>query len=180
MKTRQSAGLFRLKNALPWLFYGLGALLLMLMQAAPRLFPVIGFARPTPLVLFVICVAIFEGPFTGAMVGVWSGLLWDLYALRVFGFNAFLLLAIGVTVGLLVQWLLRANFLSGMLLCVFGTLVHTLTEWLLCYALYLHEQTWPVLWKVYLPNALYTILLAPLMYWVVLAMARFIRRKQNA
>ena len=180
MKTKQSAGLFRLENALSWLFYGLGALILMLMQTAPRFFPVVGFARPTPLILFVICVAIFEGPFTGAAVGVWSGVLWDLYAFRVFGFNALLLLAIGVTVGLLVQWLLRANFLSGMLLCVAGVVVHMLMEWLLCYALFLHEQTWPVLWRVYLPNTLYTLLLAPPMYWLVLTIARFIRRRKNA
>lgn len=180
MKTKQSAGLLRLDNALPWLFYGLGALLLMIMQTAPRLFPVIGFARPTPLILFVICVAIFEGPFTGAAVGVWAGALWDLYAFRVFGFNALLLLAIGVTVGLLVQWLLRANFLSGMLLCAGGVLAHMLLEWLLCYALFMHEQTWQVLWKIYLPNTVYTLLLAPFIYWIVLAMARFIRRCRNA
>ena len=59
MKTKQSTGFFWLQNYLSWIVYGLGALVIMLMQTAPRLFPVIGYARPTPLILFAICVAMF-------------------------------------------------------------------------------------------------------------------------
>lgn len=179
MKTKQSTGFFWLQNYLSWIVYGLGALLIMMIQTAPRLFPVIAYARPTPLILFAICVAMFEGPRTGAIIGVLAGLLWDLYAFRLFGLNALLLLAITVTVGLLVQLVLRTNFLSGMLLCAAGVLIHTLLEWLICYALFLHEETWTVLYKVYLPNALYTVLLAPVMYWLTLGLARIIRRRKN-
>jgi len=179
MKTKQSTGFFLGKNYLSWLLYGGIAFLLMLMQTAPRFFPVIGNARPAPLILFVVCVAILEGPRTGAVIAVIGGLLWDLYSFRLFGLNAMLLLLISVAVGLLVQWLLRANFLSGMILCVGGVLTHALFEWLLCYALFLHEETGAVLWQVYLPNALYTVLLAPFMYWCVLFIARMLRRKQR-
>jgi len=49
----------------------------------------------------------------------------------------------------------------------------------LCYALFLHEETGTVLLRIYLPNALYTMALAPLMYWIVLWMARFLRRRQK-
>lgn len=179
MKTKRSVGFYVGKNYISWLLYGGAALVLMLMQSAPRLFPVICNARPTPLLLFAVCVAFFEGPQTGAVIGVIVGLLWDLYSFRLFGLNAMLLLILCVTVGLLVQWLLRANFLSGMLLCVGGVLAHTLLEWLLCYALFLNEESGAVLARVYLPNALYTIVLSPLMYWLVLLMARFLRRRQN-
>ena len=68
---------------------------------------------------------------------------------------------------------------SAVLLCAGGVLVHSLLEWFFCYAIFLHEETWAVLWRVYAPNALYTILLAPLMYGIVLVMARFLRRRQN-
>lgn len=179
MKTKQSTGFFWLQNYLSWIVYGLGALVIMLMQNAPRLFPVIGYARPTPLILFAICVAMFEGPRIGAIIGVFTGLLWDLYAFRLFGLNALLILAITVTVGLLVQLILRTNFISGMLLCGSGVVIHMLLDWLICYALFMHEETWTVLLKVYLPNALYTVILSPLMYWMVLGLARFIRRKKN-
>lgn len=179
MKTKRPVGIYVGRNYLSWLLYGGSALLLLLLQTAPRLFPVIHNARPSPLVLFAVCVAIFEGPQMGAIIGVIAGLLWDMYSFRLFGLNAMLLLLICVTVGLLVQWLLRANFLSGMLLCAGGVLTHMLLEWLLCYALFLHEETGAVLWHVYLPNALYTVLLSPLMYWGVLWMARFLRRRQK-
>ena len=179
MKTKRSMGFYVGKNYISWLLYGGLALLLMLMQTAPHFFPVIHYARPTPLVLFAVCVAFFEGPQMGAVIGVITGLLWDLYSFRLFGLNAVLLLMISVAVGLLVQWLLRANFLSGMLLCVGGVVVHTLLEWLLCYVLFLDPESGAVLGRVYLPNALYTILLAPMMYGLVFLVARFLRRRQK-
>ena len=179
MKAKRSVGFYVDKNYLSWLLYGGLALSLMLMQTAPRFFPSIYNARPEPLVLFAVCVAFFEGPQMGAVIGAMVGLFWDLYSFRLFGLNAMILLVICVVVGLLVQWLLRANFLSGMLLCVGGVLTHTLLEWLLCYALFLHEESWAVLFRVYLPNAMYTILLSPLMYWIVLWTARFLRRHQK-
>ena len=179
MKTKYSTGLFRSQNTLSWVVYGLSALLLMLLQMAPRCFPVVMNARPEPLVLLVICVALFEGPYFGAGIGMLAGLLWDLYSFRVFGLHALLLLAIGVVVGLLVQLILRANFISGMLLCVGGALCHSLMEWLLCYALFMHVETWTIAAKVYLPNVIYTILLAPIVYLLVLLLARFLRRRSR-
>ncbi len=179
MKTKQTAGSYLGRNYLTWIVYGAAALLLMLMQNAPHFFPVIGYVRPTPLVLFVVCVAMFEGPRVGAAIGVASGLMWDLYSVRVFGFTALQMLIISVIVALLVQWLLRTNFLSGMLLCVCGVLVQMLIEWFFRYALYMHEEVWRILLSVYLPNALYTMVLSPVMYWIVLALARFLRRRKK-
>lgn len=179
MKTKHSGGFSLSRHYVYVLVYCALTITFMLIQSAPRLFPVIGGARPAPLVLLVVCVAIFEGPQLGAVIAVLAGLLWDMYSFRLFGLNAMILLAIAVTVGLLVQWLLRANFLSGMLLCAGGVLSYTLLEWLLCYALFLHEETGLVLWRVYLPNALYTVLLSPLMYWLVLFCARTLRRRKE-
>ena len=179
MKSKYSVGIFRSQNVLSWILYGVSAFLLFLTQMAPRFFPVIMNARPMPLILLVVCVAMFEGPYMGAGIGVIAGLLWDLYSFRVFGLHAFLLMAIAVMVGLLVQWILRANFISGMLLCVSGVLTHSLMEWLVCYALFMHSETWTVAVKVYLPNALYTVLLAPIMYGAVLLLARFLRRRKR-
>lgn len=180
MKTKQSAGSYMGRNYLSWLVYGLSAFLLMLMQNAPNFFPAIGYARPTPLVLFVVCVAMFEGPRMGAAIGVASGLMWDLYSVRVFGFTALQMLFVSVIVALLVQWLLRTNFLSGMLLCFCGVVAQMLAEWFFRYVLFMHEEVWTILMAVYLPNALYTVLLSPVMYWFVLALARFLRRHRKA
>lgn len=179
MKTKFSAGLFRSKDTLMWIVYCACAVFTVLMQMAPRFFPVVYEARPTPLILLVVCVALFEGPRVGAVIGAVAGLLWDLYTFRVFGFHAMLLMLIGVAVGLLVQLILRTNFLSGMLLCVSAVAVHTLLEWLLCYLLFLDPEAVTVLLRVYLPNALYTVVLSPVVYGITLLLARLLRRQKR-
>lgn len=179
MKTKQTSGFVRLRNIMPWVLYCATALVLALLQMSPNGFPPIAFARPEPLVLFVVCVAMLEGPSIGSVIGIVSGLLWNLYSPRLFGYYGLILMLIGVTVGLLVQWWLRANFASAMLLCSGAVLLYTLLDWALCYVLFMDTQAIPVLLNVYLPNALYTVLLSPLMYWLILWMARLLRRHKN-
>lgn len=179
MKMKQSSGL-RIQTYTPWVIYGVTVLLIAAMQMSPRFFPVIAFARPTPLILFTVCVAMLEGPAIGSVMGMMAGLLWNLYSDRIFGYYGLMLMLIGLAVSLLVQWWLRANFLSAMLLCVSGVLLYTLVDWLICYVLFMHQEMGAVLLRVYLPNALYTVLLSPLMYYFVLGTARLLRRKKNA
>ena len=180
MKTKIASGLFRMQNYWTWILYSVSVLLLALMQMSPRFFSEIGYARPTPLVIFVVCVAMLEGPAVGSVTGVVAGLLWGLYSTRVFGYYALMLMGIGLIVGLLVQWLLRANFLSAMLLCASGVVVYSLLDWLICYVLFLNTEATAVLWHVYLPNAVYTMILSPLAYGCVLLLARFLRQKKKA
>lgn len=179
MKAKGADGLFWSKNYIVWLVYGLSALALMLLQTAPRVFPTVLNARPVPLVIFVACVALFSGARVGMCMGVLTGLLWDVYAFRLFGFDALVLMIIGLIAGLLVEWLLRANFFTAMLLCGGAVLFHSLAEWLFCHVLFWHDQLIDLLYKVYLPNAVYTLLLAPAMYGLTLLLARFIRRRVN-
>ena len=60
---------------LRWVAYGLILLFVSLLQAAPRLFPAFFGAHPVPLVPFVVCIAMFEGPMVGAAFGVLSATL---------------------------------------------------------------------------------------------------------
>ena len=133
-----------------------------------------------PIVLLVVCVALCEGAQAGAIIGALSGLLWGIYSFRLFGFDALVLMLIGLTAGLLVEWLLRANLLTALLLCTGASLAQALLEWLFCYVLFFKEQVLVVLCRVYLPNCLYTAVLTPLMYWLVLGLARLIRRRSRA
>ena len=180
MKTKKASGLFRMQNYWTWILYSVAVLLLALMQMSPRFFPEIAYARPTPLVVFVVCIAMLEGPAVGSVMGMVAVLLWGMYSTRVFGYYGLMLMGIGLVVGLLVQWLLRANFLSAMLLCLSGVVVYSLLDWLMCYVLFLNAEAATVLLHVYLPNALYTVLLSPLAYGCVLLLARFLRQKKKA
>ncbi|MBQ5841342.1 MAG: rod shape-determining protein MreD, partial [Clostridia bacterium] len=152
MKTKRSNSALWIKNYSAFFLYCLLTVLVMLAQNAPRLLPTVAHARPVPVVLFVVCVSLFEGARTGSMIGLLAGLLLDLYAFRLFGFSALILMGIGLAVGLLVEWLLRANFYSAMLLCAGAALWQALMEWFFCYVIFDKEQIWPLLFKVYLPN----------------------------
>lgn len=176
MGAKRINGLFRSNNNTSWLAYALVAILVLLVQTAPHFFPSIAGARPVLIVPFVVCIAVLEGARVGAAFGLICGLLWGVYSFRVFGFDALILMLIGLICGLLVEWYLRANFLSAMLLCVASMLVHSLIEWTVCYAVFVKQQMWTVLQKIYLPNVLYTALLAPAMYAIVLWLARSLRK----
>lgn len=168
---------FRHKNISSLILYGAGALLILILQNAPSFFPTIWYARPLPLISYVVCVAALEGAKAGAIIGALSGVFWGLYAMRVFGFDALLLMLIGLVAGLLVEWLLRANFLASMLLCAASVLVYALIEWFCSCIVFYKPTAFSVLFQAYLPNCLYTILLSPAVYWVVLRLARLLRRK---
>ena len=183
MKTRVNTGplahLLQQKNYFSWLIYGLSTLLVLLLQAAPRLFPVVFDARPMPLTIFVICVGVLGGARAGASVGVLAGVLWGVFSFRLFGFDALILLILGLTAGLLVEWFLRANFFTALLLCACGTAIHVLLEWLLCNVIFQKDNLLEMLFKVLLPNGLYTVLLTPLVFWFSYVIARLVRRKAN-
>ena len=101
------------------------------------------------------------------------------FSFRLFGFDALILLILGLTAGLLVEWFLRANFFTALLLCACGTFIHVLLEWLLCNVIFQKDNLLEILFKVLLPNGLYTVLLTPLVFWFTFIIARFVRRKAN-
>lgn len=160
---------------LRWFAYALVLLLTALLQAAPRVFPAIGGAHPVPLIPMVVCISMFEGPLFGAAVGVGSGLLWALYADRLFGYDALLLMIVGCICGLLVQLLLRNNWLTALLLNGATLLAYALVDWICRFVLFAHTDILYALWRVLLPNALYTFVLSPLVYLICYYIARGVR-----
>ncbi len=166
------------KLYLRWFAYALILLLVSLLQAAPRLFPAIGGAHPCPLIAAVVCIAMFEGPFVGAAVGVGGGLLWALYADRLFGFDALLLLVVGCVCGLLIQVLIRNNWMSALLLNAATLFVYMLVDWLVRYVLFAQAESWYALWHILLPNALYTFVLSPAVYYLAYRVARGLRESE--
>lgn len=173
------SNLLQKKHYILWLVYGLSTLLVLLLQSAPRFFPSVFSARPAPLTVFVICVAVLGGARTGATIGAFAGLLWGVFSFRLFGFDALLLMLFGLVAGLLVEWFLRANFFTALLLSSCGVLLHVLLEWLICYVLLGKENLGEILFRALLPNGIYTILLTPLIYGFSLLLARFVRRQVN-
>lgn len=161
------------------LTYGVMLVLLAVWQAAPNGFPTVAGVRPFPLLAVAVCVAMFEGPVKGGVIGMSAGLLWDLYADRLFGFRGLLLLAIGCAVGLLVQQLLRNNLLSALLLSAGTCLAFTVLDWFFVYVLFRQPEALYILFRRLLPSAVYTWALTPLLYGLSLLAARWLRRGEK-
>ena len=163
------------KMYLRWFAYALVLLLISLLQASPRMLPTVGGAHPLPLISAVVCFAMFEGPLTGAGIGIGAGCLWALYTERLFGFDALLLMIVGCTCGLLVQLLIRNNWMSALLLNAATIAAYTLIDWLVRYVLFAQDGAFHALWYILLPNALYTLILSPLVYLAAYGLARSLR-----
>ncbi len=179
VNARPLSNFFQQKHYVGWLVYGLSIVLVLVLQMSPRLFPAIHHVRPSPLIAFLVCVSVLGGARTGVTVGVISGLMCSIFSSYIFGFEALMFLVIGLVVGLLVEWLLRANFYTALLLSFITILVYGMAEWLFCYVIPGREEITAILLKVILPSGLYTFLLTPLLYWFALALARFVRRYEN-
>ena len=134
------------------------------MQMTPNGFPAPFGARAVLLLPVTVCIAIFSGPIAGGWAGIVIGLFWDVYADRLFGLNAFLLLLIGCTCGLLVRLLLRNNLLTAIILTGGALTVHGLLDWFLNLALLKADGSFYALWHITMPNLLYTWLLALPLY----------------
>lgn len=157
---------------LKWTAYGLLILGAGLLQMAPRVFPAVFGARPLLLIPIVVSIAMFEGPVGGAAAGIAGGLLWDLYADRLFGFSALFLMAICCACGLLVRLLIRNNLLSAMLLFSGALLTQGLMDWFFNYVLWMKEDPLYMLGRMLLPDMAYTLVVSPLLYGLTLLIAK--------
>lgn len=163
---------------LKWTAYGLLLLCASLLQMAPRAIPSIFGARPLLLIPIVVSIAMFEGPIGGAAAGIAGGLLWDLYADRLFGFNAFILMIVCCACGLLVRLLIRNNLLSALLLFSGALLVQGLADWFFNHVLLMKEEPFYALVRLTLPNLAYTLVISPLLYGLTLLIARMLRKRE--
>jgi len=158
-----------------WTAYGLLLLVAFLLQSAPRALA-IGGIKPLLLVPVVVSIALFNGPLAGGIAGAVAGFLWDVYADRLVGFHGLLLLFVGCACGLLVVLLMRNNLLTATLLCAAALLLQVAYDWGLAYLLLGRDHPFAALWRTYLPCALYTLVCAPLLYFVTHCITRFLQR----
>lgn len=163
---------------LRWTAYGIFCLVLFVLQMSPGgFFPVWG-VRPWPLLLLVVSAAMFEGPIGGASMGLAVGLLWDMYSSRLYGGRALVFMMIGCACGLLVRLLIRNNWLSALLLMAAAVAVYGLGDWLIMYVLYGESEPLAVLWRLVLPRMGYTLVFAPVIYYINYGCVRLLHERQ--
>ncbi|MBP5303751.1 MAG: rod shape-determining protein MreD [Clostridia bacterium] len=172
-------GLFRnvKQDWMRWTAFGVILLLSCFIQMAPFSLQIAG-AKPLLLIAFTVCIALFVGPLGGGIAGAFAGFLWDIFSTRTLGFNAIILLVVGTACGLLIWMMMRNNILTAVLLTAGACLTQIILDWGFHYLLFDRGNEWDALLSIYLPNGLYTVLISPLVYWVVLITVKHLRSRE--
>jgi cell shape-determining protein MreD len=153
--------------------YSVLLLLFYVLQSTPGLLTTHG-AAPLWVIPMAVCIAMFEGEFVGGIYGAVAGLLCDAASVPrqgggsvVFGMSGFLLCALCVAVGLLIIYLLRCNLLGCMLFVAVITLTLGSLEFLFAHGMWGHENGWKIYVYHTLPVAALTLLITPLLFFLI-------------
>lgn len=159
--------------ALKHIVYTLLLLLLYILQTTPGFLAIRGI-RPLWVIPAALALAMFEGEFVGGIYGAVAGLLCDVTAVPrqsggslLFGFNGLIVTLFCVTAGLLIIYLFRNNVLGCLLFALVTLLVRGSLEFLFAYGMWGHENVWKIYVCYTLPVVLYTLVVTPVVYWVV-------------
>lgn len=147
-----------------------------ILQNTRGLFPEIFGVKANPLIPLVICIGMFEREIAGAVLGMLAGILWDSVSPMGDGYNALLLMLAGAAAGLLIDYLMRNNLMTALLLSGFACLIYSVfyVVFFLLANLLANgvDSTGYLLIRYYIPAAVYSFLFTPLWYIIVRAVMR--------
>lgn len=165
-----------MRGTIKWVTYLALLLVLFVLQTTPGLFQIMG-VRPILLIPFVICLSMFESEKTAAIIGALAGCLWDSNTMRLFGFSAIILLICCVSCSLLIMYLIKANLVNAMLLCTATVAIYLSIDFLFYYVIWGYDGLTSILLRYLLPMAGYTLVIAPLIFFLVKKVHHLLYRK---
>lgn len=143
-----------------------------ILQNTPHLLPRIGTAAAAPVLVLVLCSAMFDAELPAAFLGLAGGLLWDASAMRGEGYHSIFLFLACFAVSFLMRHYMRNNFLSALLLCLTGTTLHHVLYWLFFFVFTGVDGVGYLLAANILPSIVYTVVFTPIFYFFVRFIAR--------
>ena len=138
-----------------------------LFQNSIQIFPEILNVRPVIIIPLALCIAMHEGEFKGALVGLFAGALWDTVTVAADGYNAAFLMIICAACGVLLRVFWRNNLITFSIINALTLVLYFSTRVLFFYAAQGVDGVGVLLITHYLPMALYSFLLTPLWYGVI-------------
>ncbi|MEF9853398.1 MAG: rod shape-determining protein MreD [Hydrogenoanaerobacterium sp.] len=139
---------------------------LYVLQNTPMLFSING-VKPNLVVPAAVCLAMFEGEFTGGIMGAFAGLLCDLASFTIFGFNGILVMAGCVAAGLLTAYLTQLRISNALMLGFIVLLLRGLLEYFFYFQMWGFENRSRVLLFSILPSVLYSTAVIVPIYYIV-------------
>ncbi len=156
--------------------YALILLLLYILQTTPGVLELAG-AKPMLVIPAALAIAMVEGEFVGGVYGALAGLLCDLGGSVLFGFNGLFLSVFCIGAGLLVIYLMHCNTRGALLFVTVTMLVRGSVEYLFGYRMWGYENVWKIFALRILPMSLYTILVTPLLFWLIRWIYRLFQKR---
>ncbi len=155
------------------LFLVLLILLCHLLQNTPHMFPTVFGAHCFLLVPLIVCIAMFLHNLPATLMCTFAGVLWDISAANLDGFNAIFFLLASTGIALLMNYLMRNNLRSALLIGALTILLYVTLHWL-CFVILRGVPGGLLVYPTYyLPSALYSFLFTPVFYAIL---RRFMRR----
>ena len=146
--------------------YGILILLMVVFQSTPHWFEIFN-VKPLFLLALTISIAMEKGEIAGEIVGVISGLLWDMALPSPFGSYGFLFMFFGVVIGLLSRLLLQRTWFNNMFLVFGSVLVIQVIDFFFNYVIFGYTRIATVFLTQHLPCVLYTTLVSPIFYFLI-------------
>ena len=141
-----------------------------ILQNTRGLFPEIFGVKANLLIPLVICIGMFEREIAGAVLGMLAGILWDSVSPMGDGYNALMLA--GAAAGLLIDYLMRNNLMTALLLSGFACLIYSVFYVVFFLLANGVDSTGYLFIRYYIPAAVYSFLFTPLWYIIVRAVMR--------
>lgn len=143
------------------------------LQNTPHMFPTVFGAHAFLLIPTVVCIAMFERDLAATLMGIFAGAVWDATAARGDGFNALFLMIIATIVGLLINYLMRNNLSTALLLSAVAIVLYAVLHWFIFVICRGIEGGLLLFATFYLPSIVYTFIFTPVFY---ILMRKFLRK----
>lgn len=163
------------QNTLKYFCYFLIILVCHLLQNVGGLFPEIYGARCFLLLPVSIILAMGEDEKSGALIGLFAGLLWDITSGVHLGFNCIYITLMCFFSAALVTYIARDIFITNMVCSSITIILYSFIYWLFFIIIKGVDGGEMTLVTFYIPCTIYTIVLSPVL-WLIL---NPIKRKLN-
>lgn len=156
------------EKTIKYLVYCLVILAAGLLQNVSGLWPQINGARCFFLIPVCVLLGINEDEKNSALLGFFAGIVWDMVSVQHMGFNCILLMLSCYLTSAFVVFVFRNTFIIGIAEASVVIVLYCFVYWFLFVLLKSSDGAGIALAGFYLPSALYTIALTPVLYLIII------------
>jgi len=137
-----------------------------------------GYVKPDLILILAIAYGLYHGFYKGTIFGLIAGLFMDVLSGGIVGIGALAKMTAGFSAGLLQKIIFRDNLLVPVLAAFLGTVIFEAFNLLMHISFHANYRFDLLFISAILPMAVYNSLLAPLLYYFLLKMEKFLADRE--